>query len=124
MTAPYILYFLVKYGSYFVEELRSLVVFILADGVIELDKLILLLLVESLGDFHNNSYVLIAALGTVQLLDALAFQTECCSRLCAFGYLEVYLAVDAEHFYIVAQYSLCKLYGNFRADIVAVTLEE
>lgn len=106
-----------------VKEILALVVVCVRKGAFKLFKQVFLLLGKVLRNFDIDVNILVAAVGAVDLLHALALETECCAVLRSLGDSIFYLAVDSRNDDLIAENCLHVCDRYIGMDIVAVTLE-
>lgn len=105
------------------KEALTLSVILFGEGVLKLLEQILLFFAEVLGNFNINLYILVAALCTVGLLDALALEAENGSGLCALAESVLLIAVDSRDSDLSAENGFCISNGNIAVYIIALSSE-
>ena len=99
----FILYIAFKYILYLIEKaFPFVIILIFIETILELFKKLLLGFAQILGHFHIYGNILIASVGAVETLYALASYSENSARLSALGNGYLALAVNAGYLYLIA----------------------
>ena len=112
-----------KQASGFLEEALADRVFLAVAQFGKLLQLGLLCRGQMGRDFDIDPHVKIAVAIALDVFDALAFEAEHRSRLCASRHFDRGIAIEGRHFNLGSKGSLNEVYGNLAKDVVAISLE-